>query len=57
MDKDRIKGTVKKVEGTLKQKLGQLSGDKSLEVEGTIETVEGTLQTAFGEAKDALKKG
>lgn len=57
MDKDRIKGTVKKVEGTLKQKLGQLSGDKSLEVEGTIETDEGTLQTAFGEAKDALKKG
>ncbi len=57
MDKDRIKGTVKKAEGTLKQKLGQLSGDTSLEVEGMIEKVEGTLQNALGEAKDALKKG
>jgi uncharacterized protein YjbJ (UPF0337 family) len=57
MDKNRIKGTVKQAEGTVKEKLGQLTGNESLEVEGKIEKAEGTIQKAFGEAKDALRKG
>lgn len=56
MDKDRIKGTVKKAEGAIKEELGKASGDTSLEVEGKIEKAEGALQKAYGKAKDALRK-
>jgi uncharacterized protein YjbJ (UPF0337 family) len=34
MDKDRIKGTIKQAEGTIKEKVGQATGDTALEVEG-----------------------
>lgn len=57
MDKDRIKGTLKQAEGAIKENLGKLTGDASLEIDGKIEKAEGTLQTAFGKAKDALRKG
>ena len=57
MDKDRIKGTAKQAEGTIKEKVGKVTGDTSLEVEGKIERAEGTVQKAFGKAKDALRKG
>jgi uncharacterized protein YjbJ (UPF0337 family) len=57
MDKDRIKGTVKQAEGTIKEKVGQVTGDTALEVEGKIEQTEGTVQKAFGKAKDALREG
>lgn len=56
MDKDRIKGTVKQVEGSVKEALGQASGDTSLEIEGKVDKAEGTLQKAFGKAKDALRE-
>lgn len=57
MDKDRIKGALKQVEGAARERLGKASGDMSLEVEGKIENAEGTVQRAFGVAKDALRKG
>jgi uncharacterized protein YjbJ (UPF0337 family) len=54
MDKDRIKGTVKQAEGSVKEQVGKLTGDASLEVEGKIEKTEGAIQKAFGKTKDAL---
>ena len=57
MDKNRIKGTFKKAEGTAKEEVGKATGDTSLEVEGKIERAEGTVQKAFGKTKDALRKG
>jgi uncharacterized protein YjbJ (UPF0337 family) len=57
MDKDRIKGTVKQAEGTIKEKVGQATGDTPLEIEGKVEKAEGTVQKAFGKVKDALRKG
>lgn len=57
MDKDRIKGTAKQVEGTVKEQIGKLTGNESLEVEGKVEQAEGAVQKAFGKAKDALRKG
>lgn len=56
MDKDRIKGTVKKAEGAAKEALGKASGDKSLEAEGKVEKAGGSIQKTFGKAKDALRK-
>ncbi len=57
MDKNRIKGTAKKAEGSSKAALGKGAGDKSLETKGRIKQAEGSLQKAFGKAKDALRKG
>ena len=57
MDKDRIKGAAKQTAGTVKQGLGKLTGNTSLQAEGVIEKAEGVIQTEFGKAKDALKKG
>lgn len=55
MDKDRIKGSVKQVEGTSKESLGKLSNDPELEAEGKIKKAEGAIQKAFGKVKDALR--
>jgi len=55
VDKDRVKGTVKQVKGTVKAQVGKLTGNESLEVEGTVERVEGAVQKAFGKVKDALR--
>ncbi|WP_296766482.1 CsbD family protein [Sediminimonas sp.] len=57
MDKDRIKGTVKRAGGSIKEKLGKASGDKSLEVQGKMDKASGTARKKFGKAKDALRKG
>lgn len=57
MDKNRIKGTAKHVEGSIKESVGKLVGNPSLEAEGVIEKAEGTVQKEFGKAKAALKKG
>jgi uncharacterized protein YjbJ (UPF0337 family) len=56
MDKDRIKGSVKQVEGAAKEALGKLTDDPVLEAEGKIKHAEGTVQKAIGQAKDALRK-
>ena len=56
MDKDRIKGSAKQVDGTAKEALGKLSGDRKLEADGKIKKAEGTIQKALGKAKDSLRK-
>lgn len=56
MDKNRIEGTAKQAAGAVKQGVGKLTGNKSLQAEGVIEKAEGVIQSEFGKAKDALKK-
>lgn len=56
MDKDRIKGTVKQAEGAIKEQVGKLAGNPTLEAEGKIEKAEGALQKTYGKVKDALRK-
>jgi uncharacterized protein YjbJ (UPF0337 family) len=56
MDKDRIKGAAKQAAGNVKESIGKMTGDKSLQAEGAIEKAQGVIQSEFGKAKDALKK-
>lgn len=56
MDKNRIKGAAKQAAGSVKQGLGKLTGNTSLEAEGAVEKAEGVIQSEFGKARDALKK-
>jgi uncharacterized protein YjbJ (UPF0337 family) len=55
MDKDRIKGSVKQVKGTLKQAAGKAVGDTKLQSEGKATKVEGKVQNAIGGLKDTLR--
>jgi uncharacterized protein YjbJ (UPF0337 family) len=55
MDKNRVKGAAKQVSGTVKESLGKISGDPSLELEGKIEKTEGTIKKTVGQVKDAVK--
>jgi uncharacterized protein YjbJ (UPF0337 family) len=56
MDKQRIEGGLKKATGTIKEKVGQMTGDRDTEAEGTAEKTEGKVRSAVGHAKDAVRE-
>lgn len=53
MDKDRIAGSAKQINGKIKSGVGRIIGDKKLQTEGAAEQVEGKVQNAVCSAKDA----
>lgn len=55
MNKDRIIGSAKQVEGKVKVAVGKLVGDAKLQTEGHAEQVEGKAQNIAGSVKDAVK--
>ncbi|EEW24497.1 CsbD family protein [Rhodobacter ferrooxidans] len=55
MDKDRVIGSAKVVEGKIKVAVGKAVGDAKLVSEGQTKKVEGKVQNAVGGLKDALK--
>lgn len=56
IDKDRIAGSAKVVEGKVKEVTGKLVGDPKLQAEGVAEQVAGKVQNAVGDIKDTLKQ-
>ncbi len=60
MDNDRIIGSAKQAEGTVREAAGKVLGDAKLTADGKAEKTEGKIQNAVGGAKDivrdALKK-
>ena len=56
MDRQRIEGGLKKVTGTIKEKAGQMTGDRDLEAEGKVDKGEGRIRSAVGKAKDAARE-
>ena len=55
MDRQRIEGAAKKATGTVKEKVGQLVGNRHAEAEGKVEKAEGRVRSAAGRAKDAAR--
>jgi uncharacterized protein YjbJ (UPF0337 family) len=55
MDSERIKGAAKKVEGSVKEGVGKLTGDAKLQAEGKMDKAEGAVRNAVGGAKDAVR--
>jgi uncharacterized protein YjbJ (UPF0337 family) len=55
MDKERIKGGLKKATGTVKEKTGQATGDHEMEAEGKVDKAEGEVRGTVGRAKDAAR--
>lgn len=56
MDKETIKGGLKKATGTVKEKACRLIGDRHTEAEGKAEKAEGRVRSAVGHAKDAVRE-
>jgi uncharacterized protein YjbJ (UPF0337 family) len=56
MDKQRVEGGLRKVTGTIKEKVGQVTGDRETEAEGKAEKTEGKIRSAVGHAKDAVRE-
>jgi uncharacterized protein YjbJ (UPF0337 family) len=55
MDKDRIKGSVQRTKGAMKEAAGKVFGDKNLETEGKADKAGGKVQNPLGGLKDAVR--
>jgi uncharacterized protein YjbJ (UPF0337 family) len=58
-NKDEVEGKWEQVKGTVKDKVGEITGNKDLEAEGEVQNAEGEGQESWGKAKrkvgDAIK--
>ena len=50
-NKDEIEGKGKQIKGTIKEKVGEWTGNETLEDEGEAERAAGTAQEDFGVAR------
>ena len=50
-NKDEAEGTWEQVKGTVKDKVGEATGDRSLEAEGEMQNAEGKSQETWGKFK------
>ena len=53
-DNDRARGTANNLGGKIKEGMGKLTDDRSLESEGHMDQAKGKAQQALGDIKDAL---
>lgn len=53
MDKEHLKGAAQKIEGSVKETVGKLTGNQKLEAEGIADKAAGTTRLAVGDVKDA----
>jgi uncharacterized protein YjbJ (UPF0337 family) len=54
--KDEIAGRVHEVNGTIKEKAGELTNDPDLEGEGLVEKIAGKVQKKIGKVEKAVEK-
>lgn len=55
MNKNRIIGSGKQLEGSIKEAVGKVLGDAKLQVDGKAEQAEGKAQNLIGTIEDTLK--
>lgn len=56
MNKDQLKGSIKKVAGKIEEKAGKLVGSVHTQVSGAILENEGKMQKKAGDAECAMEK-
>ena len=56
MDKDQVKGSLKKAKGSVESTVGQAVGSDRMQVKGAADKAAGTAQKAAGDIKDAAKR-
>lgn len=52
---DRIKGAGRQAMGSIKEAIGKVTGNHSLEIEGATEKTVGKAQSGVGRAKDGVR--
>jgi uncharacterized protein YjbJ (UPF0337 family) len=57
MNKDQVKGRIEEMKGKVKQVMGRIVGNKTLEQKGRIGKTVGGAQASYGDLKDDVKKG
>ena len=50
-NKDEAEGKWEQVKGTVKEKVGEVTGDRDLEAEGDVQNAEGETQETWGKFK------
>ena len=55
MNDDQVKGRADQIKGNIKEKTGQVIGNRDLEDEGTADKVSGKVQSRVGDAKEKVK--
>ena len=50
-NKDEMEGKWEQVKGTVKDKVGEVTGDRDLEAEGEVQNAEGETQETWGKFK------
>ena len=56
MNEDTAKGNLEKLTGIVKETVGHITGNESLEAEGKLDQAKGAAQATVGKAKDAGKE-
>ncbi|OIK16126.1 CsbD family protein [Bacillus sp. MUM 116] len=56
MNNEKLKGSLDKVKGEVKEQWGKLTDDHSKEAEGKMDKVKGKLKEGYGKVKDELKR-
>lgn len=56
MNKDQVEGRVGEAKGTVKETVGEILGDKKMQVEGNIQKNVGKVQKGYGDIKKDIEK-
>ena len=56
MNKDQVKGRIKKAKGKVKNVAGKVVGNKDLERKGKIQNTSGKIQSEYGDLREDIKK-
>ncbi len=55
VDENRVEGAWDKVKGTVKETVGNVTGDEKLKAEGTADKLKGHTESAVGGVKDTVR--
>ncbi len=55
MNNNRVEGAGHKAAGAIKEAVGKITGDKTLQAKGVAEKAAGSVQNAAGKAEDAIR--
>ena len=55
MNKHQVKGLANQATGEIKQQVGKLTGDRSLQARGAAREMQGQAQEKLGNAKESIK--
>jgi len=56
MNKDQVKGDIKKAKGSVGETAAKTLGDEKMEDQGKLQNIEGKFHKSYGIVREAVKK-